>query len=706
MTSGIDVFISAAEDNAATAQEIANALEAAGITCWTDAGGATASATLAALESCRALVFVSSSSANHAAHVIRALERAASRAVPVITYAIEAAEPSPSIAYFTGTNAPIRAWGTGKSRSQIETLIDACRSALAPGVRLEGQPNLRAPFSRAAYVDSRSLLVVVTIALAGCCLADTYALWQDIPAMVAAPGSTSPPAVAANPAGPSFLGPAATLWTVIIGSILVLRRARLNLAAQFARHVVTGGREIIWRPLVPIANAFWLPRIVTDLWSAAAPDPQSQPRWGLARGWGAALLATYFFLFVRDTLHRSNALSTPAFAAASAALEAASLVLAALTFGVWRTVDARVRRRYLAGRQPVAPAAPPRTTNSEVLLLYEPVDDRVARAVASHLAPLGTRCWAHGAASSELALDGFDAAVVVVSSASHASERMVALVRSALAARIPVVPLVIDPPPVASPLGHYVRSLHWVDGIAGLTSLGRENVGAAFKSERGSRTSAWIDDAGFSRVQPSDPAGLRYRPAKLLRRAARAAAFLQAGVAAALFVIALAIAVFPEGADDPSGNITIALAGSSIPAWALFLAWLRVAHANAVALFATVVGSRRGLLVRTGVPLVNLATGGKALAGLYQSIADRSTPDVVRRASVLRTAWTASGVSWTACALLGWYLGYQGLVRTAMLLSMCQAAATLCRGLIRTQTIEAITSHLDRRARRTATTMV
>ena len=62
--------------------------------------------------------------------------------------------------------------------------------------------------------------------------------------------------------------------------------------------------------------------------------------------------------------------------------------------------------------------------------------------------------------------------------------------------------------------------------------------------------------------------------------------------------------------------------------------------------------------------------------------------------------WTIAGVVFTVCALLGWYLiAYHGLVRAAMMLTMCQAAATICRGVVRVKIISAVDDHVETRAR-------
>ena len=67
-------------------------------------------------------------------------------------------------------------------------------------------------------------------------------------------------------------------------------------------------------------------------------------------------------------------------------------------------------------------------------------------------------------------LPSFAVVLVVVSRASHTSEQIAATVRVALAAQVPVIPFVVDPPPIeaARPL-HPVPALdRWRRGLRAL----------------------------------------------------------------------------------------------------------------------------------------------------------------------------------------------------------------------------------------------
>ena len=242
-----DIFISGAQDDAAAIREIADAITAAGITCVAaDSRGETAT-TLDALERCRALVLVLSAAACRAPHVVRELERAAGRAIPIVTYAIEDVEPSPSIKYFRGTIPAIQAWpAPGPERSR-QSLVQACREALRSLPQARSSPGFRSRFSRALYVESRHLLLGVGAALTFFAVLDLAALVRDSRLVfeTALGWRTAVTAAEAQEFGPAVVGPAGTLWTVMVGSFLVLQRARQNLAAQFAQGIGTGAREIV-----------------------------------------------------------------------------------------------------------------------------------------------------------------------------------------------------------------------------------------------------------------------------------------------------------------------------------------------------------------------------------------------------------------------------------------------------------------------------
>jgi hypothetical protein len=112
--------------------------------------------------------------------------------------------------------------------------------------------------------------------------------------------------------------------------------------------------------------------------------------------------------------------------------------------------------------------------------------------------------------------------------------------------------------------------------------------------------------------------------------------------------------------------------------------------------FVSGLASRRQLLLRVGLPIVSMVVGGTTMSRLFASILGRADAQVQQRAALLRRTWTIAGIVFTACALLGWYLiAYHRLVEIAMVLSMFQAFATMCRGLVRVKTISAVSEYFE-----------
>ena len=245
--------------------------------------------------------------------------------------------------------------------------------------RPRSSPGFRSRFSRALYVESRHLLLGVGAALTFFAVLDLAALVRDSRLVfeTALGWRTAVTAAEAQEFGPTVVGPAGTLWTVMVGSFLVLQRARQNLVAQFAQGIRTGAREIVWRTFVPLANGVWLPRMAHDLWQAAAPEAHTPPEpWPLARYWRVTLLAGFALSGVRDIVYRSFPDSAVPFAAASVAIEVTCLALSGVTYLVLASIDRRVRARRQGDRRRAPEnevvAAP--TIASQVLLIHEPED--------------------------------------------------------------------------------------------------------------------------------------------------------------------------------------------------------------------------------------------------------------------------------------------------------------------------------------------
>src|SRR4029077_17559603 len=103
-----DVFISYSSKDKATADAACATLEAAGIRCWIAPrdilpGKEYAAAIVEAIDCCRAMVLVFSSSANESRQIHREVERAVDRGVAIVPLRIENITPTKSMEYFIRT---------------------------------------------------------------------------------------------------------------------------------------------------------------------------------------------------------------------------------------------------------------------------------------------------------------------------------------------------------------------------------------------------------------------------------------------------------------------------------------------------------------------------------------------------------------------------------------------------------------------------
>jgi hypothetical protein len=104
----IDVFISYSHRDKLAADAACNVLERNGIRCWiaprdVDLGRPWATSILAAINEARLLVLVFSGNANESQQVVREVERAIAKGIPVIPVRIEDVKPTESLEYFLST---------------------------------------------------------------------------------------------------------------------------------------------------------------------------------------------------------------------------------------------------------------------------------------------------------------------------------------------------------------------------------------------------------------------------------------------------------------------------------------------------------------------------------------------------------------------------------------------------------------------------
>jgi TolB-like protein len=104
-TSGHDVFVSYASQDAAVANSIVENLESRGLKCWiaprdVKPGAQYADAIVRAINDAKAVVLVLSGSAVDSAHVAREVERAASKRRSIVPFRIDNAALNPELEYF------------------------------------------------------------------------------------------------------------------------------------------------------------------------------------------------------------------------------------------------------------------------------------------------------------------------------------------------------------------------------------------------------------------------------------------------------------------------------------------------------------------------------------------------------------------------------------------------------------------------------
>jgi len=107
LTAKIDAFISYSSKDKTAADAACAALESAGVRCWIASrdirpGEEYGAAIIDAIERCRVMVLIFSSSANQSCQVRREIERVVSKGIPIIPVRIEDVVPTKSIEYFLG----------------------------------------------------------------------------------------------------------------------------------------------------------------------------------------------------------------------------------------------------------------------------------------------------------------------------------------------------------------------------------------------------------------------------------------------------------------------------------------------------------------------------------------------------------------------------------------------------------------------------
>ncbi|MGO9632296.1 MAG: TIR domain-containing protein [Steroidobacteraceae bacterium] len=179
------VFISYASQDKAVAEAVCRALEKAGVACWIAPrdvvpGESYAGAIVHAIDATKLIVLILSEQGAASQHVLREVERAASKRHPVVAFRIDAAPMPPDLEYFLNTSQWLDASAQGVERS-LPRLVDAVQRAIAPpsqaGVaqRPAASPAERPPTSRRAL--RRAWLLVPALAVL---VAAAYFAWEKL----------------------------------------------------------------------------------------------------------------------------------------------------------------------------------------------------------------------------------------------------------------------------------------------------------------------------------------------------------------------------------------------------------------------------------------------------------------------------------------------------------------------------------------------
>ncbi|MEQ8175838.1 MAG: ABC transporter substrate-binding protein [Syntrophomonadaceae bacterium] len=136
-----DVFISYASEDKTVADAICAILEGRNIRCWiaprdVRPGSIYSEELIDALDSCRLLVLVFSSSSNKSPHVLREVETVVSNGIPILPFRIEDVEPSKAIRYFIGSTHWLDAM-TPPMKKHINFLADNVEFLLRPKMAVQ-----------------------------------------------------------------------------------------------------------------------------------------------------------------------------------------------------------------------------------------------------------------------------------------------------------------------------------------------------------------------------------------------------------------------------------------------------------------------------------------------------------------------------------------------------------------------------------------
>ncbi len=139
-----DAFISYSSHDKTAADAACAVLEGAGIRCWIAprdivAGGEYGAAIIDAIDRCKVMVLIFSSSANESQQIRREIERAVSKGIPIVPVRIEEVVPTKSMEYFLGAIHWLDAL-TPPIERHLQRLGDTVRAILAVEAHAQVRP--------------------------------------------------------------------------------------------------------------------------------------------------------------------------------------------------------------------------------------------------------------------------------------------------------------------------------------------------------------------------------------------------------------------------------------------------------------------------------------------------------------------------------------------------------------------------------------
>jgi TIR domain len=193
-----DTFISYSSKDKTAADAVCAMLESAGVRCWIAPRDITpgveyGAAIVDAIDQCRVMVLIFSANANSSGQILREVERAVSKGVPIVPVRIEGVLPTKSMEYFLGSIHWLDAL-TPPLENHLRQLVTTVRAILGnPTDRGNAAP---APMARSAGSKRTALIASLGVAMVAL-LAGGLWFYQTRPS--SAPVARSPSAPAPRP---------------------------------------------------------------------------------------------------------------------------------------------------------------------------------------------------------------------------------------------------------------------------------------------------------------------------------------------------------------------------------------------------------------------------------------------------------------------------------------------------------------------------